>query len=207
MKYHLKRVIGDRKLSTEELTTLLSQVEACLNSRPLGPMSSDPSDFEILTPAHFLVGSSLHSLPQHDLTHLPIGRLSRWQVVQQMHQHFWRRWQLEYASSLQSRPKWFAPAPNIEVGMLVLIREDDSSLGPLKWKIGRVSAVYPGIDNKVRVCDVRLATGSVLKRPIVKLSPLPIYSDGVSARDALGSKDPKAGENVRGRDGAVQNYY
>ena len=31
-KTHLKRVIGDVKLSFKELTTILTQIEACLNS-------------------------------------------------------------------------------------------------------------------------------------------------------------------------------
>jgi len=81
--------------------------------------------------------------------------------------------------------------------MLVLVRDDDSSLGPLKWKTGRIVAVHPGIiDKKVRVCEVQLANGTVLKRPIVKLCPLPIYSDSVCVNEVLGSGDPKAGEDV-----------
>nr|XP_012152397.1 PREDICTED: uncharacterized protein LOC105664067 [Megachile rotundata] len=53
-KHHVKRVIGDQRLTFEELYTLLTQVESCLNSRPLSPMSSDPTDFGPLTPGHVL---------------------------------------------------------------------------------------------------------------------------------------------------------
>jgi len=33
-----------RKYTFEELSTLLAKIEACQNSRPLSPMSEDPTD-------------------------------------------------------------------------------------------------------------------------------------------------------------------
>ena len=62
MKRHLNREMGKALLTYEELTTLLCQVEAVLNSRPLQPLSSDTNDLEILTPGHFLVGALLNHL-------------------------------------------------------------------------------------------------------------------------------------------------
>ncbi|XP_046401619.1 uncharacterized protein LOC124167678 [Ischnura elegans] len=53
MKHHLRRVIGDQKMTFEEMPTLLCQIEACLNSRPLSPLSNDPNDLVPLTPGHF----------------------------------------------------------------------------------------------------------------------------------------------------------
>ena len=101
VKYHLRRVVGSVSLTFEEMSTVLCQIEACLNSRPLTPMSSDPSDLQPLTPGHFLIGTPLNELPELDVTGVKVNRLNRWQHLQQLHQHFWKRWSAEYLSSLK----------------------------------------------------------------------------------------------------------
>ncbi|XP_011631610.1 uncharacterized protein LOC105423536 [Pogonomyrmex barbatus] len=87
-KYHLKRVVGETRLVFEELMTVLAQIEACLNSRPLCQLSSDPNDLQALTPAHFLIGGPLISLPDINVLDVPINRLDRWQLTQRITQHF-----------------------------------------------------------------------------------------------------------------------
>ena len=62
MKVHLRKIVGDVKLSFEELATVLTQVEACLNSRPLTPLPDADDGFEALTPGHFLVGQPLEAI-------------------------------------------------------------------------------------------------------------------------------------------------
>lgn len=90
-KYHMKRVIADSPLTYEELYTVLVQIEAILNSRPLSPLSNDPNDLIPLTPAHFLIGDSLTALPHVEFEDINCNRLNRYERLQQMVQQFWRR--------------------------------------------------------------------------------------------------------------------
>jgi len=69
--------MSDEKLSIGELSTLLCQIEACLNSRTLTPISSDPSDLEALTPAHFLIGGPISLIPEVDLRQESMNCLKR----------------------------------------------------------------------------------------------------------------------------------
>ncbi|GFU88229.1 integrase catalytic domain-containing protein [Trichonephila clavipes] len=102
------------------------QIEAVLNSRPICPLSNDPNDVETLTPAHFLVGSFV-AVPDPDYTEIPMNRLSRWQLVQRMNQHFWRKWSSEYLNRLQQRPKWCKGNVGFKEGDLVLVKPSENS--------------------------------------------------------------------------------
>ncbi|XP_011859028.1 PREDICTED: uncharacterized protein LOC105556541 [Vollenhovia emeryi] len=110
LKRHLKRT--NASLTVTEMTTVLSQVEAMMNSRPITPLSDDPRDLDGLTPAHFLIGGSMASLPEPDLQETPISKLSRWQHVELLRQRFWSRWQTEYLATCQQRFKWKTLKPD-----------------------------------------------------------------------------------------------
>lgn len=171
-KFHLRRSIGESKLTYEEFLTLVTQVEACLNSRPISPLSNDPNDLIPLTPGHFLVGGPLTAMPEYDYSESKENALSRWQLVQKMTQHFWKRWSHEYLHQLQSRSKWKVNAANpIAVGDLVLIRGETSNT--LQWPTGRVVQCHTGSDGVTRVLSLKTSHG-VIKRGVTKVFKLPI---------------------------------
>ena len=187
-KFHLLRVLGGNPVSAEDFSTLLAQVEACLNSRPLTAMSDDPTDLAPLTPAHFLIFDSLQSVPDPDYGSIQLNRLSRWQLVQRQLQDFWKRWRREYLSQLQSRTKnWEAPA-KMEIGRLVVVIDENQP--PMRWKLGRIDKLYPGNDGVARVALVKTANG-FLTRPVVKLCLLPqeeIQSNNIANPESTASQ-------------------
>ncbi|XP_058983975.1 uncharacterized protein LOC131804796 [Musca domestica] len=170
VKYHLKRITNDRNLTFEELTTLLCQIESCLNSRPLCPLSNDPSDFEALTPAHFLIGEPTNCLQEETLLDSNINNLTRWKTIEKIKQHFWKRWQNEYLNRLQARPKWLKTSTDPKIGDLVLVT--DERCGPGQWILGRIENTHPGPDGHTRVVSV-LMKNKLVKRPISKICLLP----------------------------------
>nr|XP_018915073.1 PREDICTED: uncharacterized protein LOC109042650 [Bemisia tabaci] len=163
--------MGDSVLTQEEFQTLTARIAAILNSRPLTPLSSDPRDYQVLTPG--LNWSAIVALPerQYDTESPPF--LHRWNLVELYAQQFWQRWHLEYLHTLQPRGKWLEQAGNLEEGTLVLLHDPQSP--PLKWTRGRVLRTFPGKDNNTRVVEVKTPNG-VYKRPVVKLYALPLGS-------------------------------
>jgi hypothetical protein len=100
MKYHLRRTMGAHNATYEELSTLLVQIEACLNSRPLCTLFDDPFNQTYLSSGQFLIGQPLTQLPSIDYTNIKCNSLSRWQMFQQLQQQFWQRWSADYLQGL-----------------------------------------------------------------------------------------------------------
>ena len=108
-KTHLKRVVGEVKLTFKEFATVLAQIEACLNSRPLAPLTTDDDGVEVLTPGHFLIGCPLQSIPDPSFSYRSISLLRCWHLCQSSVRHFWQRWYLEYITILRRFTKWHHP--------------------------------------------------------------------------------------------------
>ncbi|XP_055308905.1 uncharacterized protein LOC129572830, partial [Sitodiplosis mosellana] len=171
MKHHLKRVLGNVRLCFEDFNTLIIEIEAIVNSRPLWAIPTQVDDIEALTPGHFLVGKALNTLPEPELGHIPLNRLSHYQYLNRLKSDFWRLWSKEYIQTLQTRKKWMNNQPNVRIGQIVLVSEDNEPV--TCWSLGKIIQTHPGSDGLVRAVDV-LCRSKSLRRPIHKLSLLPI---------------------------------
>lgn len=171
VKHHLKRVLANTNLLFEEFSTILSQIEAILNSRPLCPLSPDPNDLGTLTPAHFLIGRPIIAVSDQDVIDINLNRLSRFQLLQQTTQHFWNRWKKDYIAELQVRTKWKSSKGELSEGSLVLIKGEHTL--PTQWLLGRILKVHKGADGIARVATIK-TSGNIIKRGFQKICPLPI---------------------------------
>lgn len=172
VKAHLKHILHQQLLTYEELSTVLTRIEACLNSRPMVALHDEPQlDNMVLSPGHFLIGRPLVARPDVDLSDTTLNRLTRWQLVQRMHQDFWRVWSRDYLNTLQQRYKWQEGKTDVEVGDVVVLRKEN--LPPLQWLMGRITEVHPGTDGRVRVVSIKTKSG-ILKRAVQKICVLPI---------------------------------
>lgn len=192
-KYLLTRTVGNASLTYEELETIVIEIEAILNSRPISPMSNDPNDISALTPGHFLIGEPLTAQIDAQARPEKVTLETRWNLVSRIKHEFWKRWSRDYLNELQCRTKWRERSKNLSPGAIVIIKEDNIPV--MKWPLGRVIKTYKGDDEIVRVADVQTASG-VLKRAVQYLAPLPKLDDEAEPQPKLQKQFATSRENA-----------
>ena len=183
----LKKMIGQAKLNYDELVTAVTEVEMVINSRPLSYVTQDDLD-EPLTPAHFLTGRRLLSLPdtiysgfsEDDSDVTPTCLHRRLRYLNSVLNHFWRRWKIEYLLELRESHRYQGMnsiASPISIGDVVLVHDEGKARG--FWKLARVEDLVTGRDGLVRGAVLRVASrkgrATVLRRPVQRLYPLEIH--------------------------------
>ena len=189
------------QLDDEVLRTVMVEVEAVINSRPLPfPEMTQVDVVEPLTPSQILTQKTKQVLP-------PPGSFQsadaycrqRWRRVQYLTNQFWFRWRAEVLPSLQERRRWTETRSNLQPGDVVLLIEADTPRNC--WPLGRVMATIPSQDGLTRKAKV-LVSGRELERPVHKLITLvqqPLQSD--ADRRPCGG-DVRRGPKRRCRDAA-----
>lgn len=168
-------------LDGESFHTLICETEAIVNSRPLTVDNRDPGSLSPLTPNHILTMKAKPVLPPPGVFQREdLYSRKRWRRVQHLSCEFWDRWRKEFLHSLQERSKWTRPRRNMQVGDVVIVKDDNKARN--RWSLARVIETYPNkADGLVRSVKVAIgdpdisSTGkrvhppSVLERPIQKL--------------------------------------
>ena len=160
-------LLKSQRLTDEILETLFCEVESLINGRPITKISDDVNDSTPLTPNHLLLLRNCNTLPTPALKlgdHDTYRR--RWKQVQHLTDQFWHRWLREYIPELQRRIKWMAITPNLNVGDLVLLMDENTPRNI--WPLGLVVDVTLGRDGLVRSVKVKTKS-TYLVRPITKV--------------------------------------
>ena len=155
-------------LNDESLRTLLIEVEATINSRPLTvDCINDPDSLHPISPSNLLtMKTNVVFPPPGNFMREDLYCRKRWRRIQHIANEFWSRWRKEYLSNLQSRTKWCENKRNIQVGDVVLVKGDNVIRN--QWKLALVNKVVPSDDNNIRTVEIRQA-GKYYLRPINKL--------------------------------------
>ena len=101
----MSALLKEQVLDGEGLATLMCELEAIVNGRPLTQVSDDPRDVEALTPNHLLLLRSGTTLPPGVFGKEDVYSRRRWLQVQYLSDVFWRGWLKEYLPTLQERQK------------------------------------------------------------------------------------------------------
>lgn len=130
----LNFIVKQQMINEEGLHTLLCEVEAIINSRPITRVSNDSNNLEALTPNHLLLMKAKTSLPPGLFERNDIYSRRRWCQVQYLADLFWRRWTKEYLPDLQERQKWSRPRRNLSEDDIVLVVDDSAPRN--SWVMG-----------------------------------------------------------------------
>ena len=200
IKRSLRKAVGKKHFTLEQLITLLTEIEAVLNSRPLTYVYEDLESGFTLTPAHFLVANRKLGLPSGDDDYsnsdgdFQLNKdsgsklLDSWRKGQIYLDTFWKVWKNEYLLSLRERNplhhKCSFESPRIpKKGEVVLIKDDN--LPRSSWRMGILLNLIQGLDGRVRSAEVLLPGKKIISRAINCLYPLELPTCGKETEDNI----------------------
>ena len=197
VKRCLKKVLGGAKLTLDELQTVIVEIEAVLNNRPLTYVDNDDIR-EPITPNHLSFGHRLTMLDDvtltedHDMSEKLTGRLVRQRLRHKLKvlDDFTKRWYKEYLLELRDHRNTIKRDSKqiVSVGDVVLIEDDNPRQ---LWKMAKVEELIYSKDGECRAVNLTV-TGSknILQRPIRKLFPLE-FADEITGGHSLPINDVK----------------
>ena len=181
-KTSLKKILGRSLVTLQELHTLIKEIQAILNDRPLTTLNADLNDLQPLTPSHLLFGFHITALPhlsldtaEYDPSFGDANAISRAQQRRTfLYNAFKQRFQKEYLSLLREihsyqTKKSHAAENVVQVGDVVLIADDD--MPRHRWELGVVEKLLTGADHLCRSVAIRTSKGHTT-RSLVKLYPV-----------------------------------
>lgn len=160
VKSALRKSLGQRYLTKAELHTALTEIEACVNSRPLTFVGDNPDDPLPLTPAHFLTGHSVGfqvRAAEEPSAQTAESIRTRAKVRERRLRKFWSVWSRDYLRDLPLAVRRFRQHGKLVEGSVVLLQDENQPR--LRWEMGVVTRLFPGRDGVPRSAEVRTCRG------------------------------------------------
>ena len=190
IKRALRATLRNTHVDYEELETILIDIEAVINSRPLCYVYEDEVA-EPLTPSHLIYGRRLkgrETQPTNQILPDDNSPSKRVRYLNRLLDNFWERFQAEYLTNLQERSSGTAndSSLKLKVGDVVLIKE--KNVARMERVMGHVMRLVTSEDGVTRGAVLRTKDGE-RKRPITKLCPLEIQSSDDTRESKMTDRD------------------
>ncbi|XP_054713877.1 uncharacterized protein LOC129223335 [Uloborus diversus] len=176
VKTMLRKTLGRASLHADELETVLIEIESVINHRPLTYIEDDQHEYQVLSPAHFLLGNKPLNLPPAKYTDfVPTSNrkimCKTYQYRERLLNRFWKLFYKDYLLQLKSvnGAKNHKTKTELNVNDIVVIREE--LLPRNMWRLGKVVKTFTGRDGLIRSCEIKTERG-ILKRPVQLLVKL-----------------------------------
>ena len=199
-KRALRKTIGIRSLTERQLNTILTEVEAVVNSRPLVYVDSDinsnfpisPLNFLSLNHNHFILDFACSEeemeFDMNERLSMAQQLLERWKRGQRSLTQFWEMWRNNYLLALRERTQLFHKRSKGTVKQIpklgdVVLLKDKLPRG--QWRIGRIDKLIEGKDQLIRAAKVRLSSRKILTRALNMLYPIECPDHGSEIEDSV----------------------
>ena len=193
-KTTLKKTLGKRLVTFDELWTLVTEIETVVNERPITYQHCSLNEPTPLTPSMLVNGRSLLMMPHPVVTNDKLNDPDfgnsnkilnqRAKQTDALFHQLWSRWKREYLPALReshmhnSKNNKGTSKNIIEVGDVVLVHEDNTKWS--HWPLAVVLKLKFGNDGLVRSAEIRMRE-AVSNRPINKLYPLEVSSNNMAS--------------------------
>ena len=180
VKSCLRKVLHKRKVSLDELRTIIVEVETRVNNRPLTYLDDSTVNIEALTPSHLIHGRRINPMPNldmeeevqdPDLEDLTLELRRKYQFLNKILNEWDKQWSVNYLLSLRENYYGARPASrdsNPKVGEVYILKTEQPKS---QWPLAKVVEVMPDREGVIRAVKV-LARGQETLRTLDRLIPL-----------------------------------
>ena len=190
----LKKNLGRTSLTFEELRTILVEIEATLNNRPLTYLYDDEEGVSYpLSPSQLIYGRQINTSvndKQFEIVSTNQALTKKVKYQKRLLGQFVKRWKREYLLSIRegSNVAHGRGSQPISVGDIVILKEQGTPR--LFWKLAKIQNLIQSDDGRIRAAKIRLVHGdkgkiTELRRPIQHLIPLELHMEPKSDRPQI----------------------